>query len=68
MCVKRTSITISILVLFAISAYQSGFEHGVSDGKDSCLHPDGSGISYNQVRALQIIQTNSLEDISPDGA
>jgi hypothetical protein len=21
--------------------YQSGFEHGVSDGKDSCLHPDG---------------------------
>ncbi|HEY7570144.1 MAG TPA: hypothetical protein VH796_02125 [Nitrososphaeraceae archaeon] len=26
---------------FAISPYQSGFQHGVSDGKDSCLHPDG---------------------------
>ena len=26
---------------FALTAYQSGFQHGVSDGKDSCLHPDG---------------------------
>jgi hypothetical protein len=26
---------------FAISDYQSGLNHGVSDGKDSCLHPDG---------------------------
>jgi hypothetical protein len=27
--------------VFAISPYQSGFHHGVSDGKDSCLHPYG---------------------------
>ena len=26
---------------FAISDYQSGFNHGVIDGKDSCPHPDG---------------------------
>jgi hypothetical protein len=26
---------------FAISPYKSGFQHGVSDGKDSCLHTDG---------------------------
>lgn len=25
---------------FAISPYQSGFQHGVSDGKDSCTHQD----------------------------
>jgi hypothetical protein len=25
----------------AISAYESGFDHGVTDGKDSCLHPSG---------------------------
>jgi hypothetical protein len=28
---------------FAVSPYQSGFQHGVSDGKDSCLHPNGCG-------------------------
>jgi hypothetical protein len=27
--------------VFAISAYESGFNHGVSDGKDSCSHLDG---------------------------
>jgi hypothetical protein len=27
--------------VFAISAYESGFNHGVIDGKDSCSHPDG---------------------------
>ena len=26
---------------FALPAYQSGFNHGVSDGKDICMHPDG---------------------------
>src|SRR5689334_21141187 len=26
---------------FAISAYESGFNHGTTDGKDSCLHTDG---------------------------
>src|SRR5262245_6316172 len=26
--------------VFAISPYQSGFQHGVSDGKDSCTHQD----------------------------
>jgi hypothetical protein len=25
---------------FALTAYQSGFEHGLSDGKDSCTHSD----------------------------
>lgn len=25
----------------ASSAYESGFSHGVHDGKDSCTHPDG---------------------------
>jgi hypothetical protein len=25
----------------ALSPYQSGYKHGVSDGQDSCLHPDG---------------------------
>ena len=29
------------LDVFALSAYQSGFNHGVIDGKDSCSHPDG---------------------------
>src|SRR5215831_7796118 len=29
------------LDVIAISAYQSGYNHGVSDGKDSCLHTDG---------------------------
>jgi len=27
--------------VFAISPYESGFNHGVIDGKDSCSHPDG---------------------------
>ena len=27
--------------VFAISSYESGFNHGVIDGKDSCSHPDG---------------------------
>ena len=27
--------------VFAISAYESGFNQGVTDGKDSCLHPSG---------------------------
>jgi hypothetical protein len=40
------SVAILILMIgtpsaFAISAFQSGFEHGVSDGKDNCFHPDG---------------------------
>ena len=26
--------------VFAISPYQSGFQHGVNDGKDSCTHQD----------------------------
>jgi hypothetical protein len=29
------------LNVFALSAYQLGFQHGVTDGKDSCLHTDG---------------------------
>lgn len=29
------------LDVFALSAYQSGFDHGVIDGKDSCSHQDG---------------------------
>jgi hypothetical protein len=28
------------LDVLGISAYQSGFQHGVSDGKDSCTHQD----------------------------
>jgi len=38
---------------FAISPYQSGFQHGVSDGKDSCSHPDdavlepGKGFAFH---------------------
>ena len=26
-------------VAYALSPYDSGFSHGVHDGKDSCLHP-----------------------------
>ena len=26
---------------FALHAYQSGFNHGVRDGKDICMHQDG---------------------------
>jgi hypothetical protein len=29
------------LNVFALSAYESGFNHGVTDGKDSCLHTHG---------------------------
>jgi|SRR5689334_13706911 hypothetical protein len=29
------------LNVFALSAYESGFNHGVPDGKDSCSHTDG---------------------------
>jgi hypothetical protein len=29
------------LNVFALSAYQSGFNHGTTDGKDSCLHLSG---------------------------
>ena len=33
--------TLGATSAFAISAYQSGLSHGVTDGKDSCLHPSG---------------------------
>ena len=29
------------LNVFAISAYESGFNHGITDGEDSCTQPSG---------------------------
>jgi hypothetical protein len=26
---------------FTMSEFQSGYNHGVKDGQDNCLHPDG---------------------------
>lgn len=41
-----TAIIVAILMIgaqsaFALTDYQSGFNHGVSDGKDSCFNPGG---------------------------
>src|SRR5712691_11100102 len=30
---------LAVQTVKALSPYESGFKHGVSDGKDSCLHP-----------------------------
>jgi hypothetical protein len=46
---KIVSSTVAVVVVltigaqsaYALSDYQSGFSHGLSDGKDSCLHIDG---------------------------
>ena len=45
---KTLLIAVAVIVLmigapsvFASTEYQSGYKHGVIDGKDSCLHPDG---------------------------
>ena len=45
---KTLLIAVAVLVLviaapnaFAISQFQSGFNHGIQDGKESCTHSDG---------------------------
>ena len=51
--------------IFAISDYQYGFNHGVSDARDSRQLPDGCHcIYFSRVTASRIVlvtDTNSLE-------
>ena len=57
---KILLIVVAVLVLmigaqsaFAETAYQSGFKHGVIDGKDSCnIQMVFIGTSFNQERDL----------------
>jgi hypothetical protein len=45
---EKTMLLIAVILAvigaqqaYALSDYQSGYNHGVKDAKDSCLHPDG---------------------------
>ena len=61
---------------FALTAYQSGYKHGLTDGKNSCIRTGWqirinvmvtTTMYHSQVRALSIRRSLSM-DISPHGA
>ena len=53
--------------VLAKSDYQSGYNHGLSDGKDSCTHPtDVIGTYYSRIRTLNSIRRISFMDMSLD--
>jgi len=45
LCQFCAAIAILVMIVqpsaFALSSYQSGFNHGISDGRDGCKHPNG---------------------------